>query len=96
MNSIETILEVSNTTAQFRSKESVALKLGEESGEVFLAINKQQGKVAIMEECCDVIITAVDLIWTQFPDITEEDIRGVITSKCNKWRTKYGVENESR
>lgn len=44
----------------------------------------------ILGESVDVILCAVDLIYQEYPDITEEQVMEVVHRKLNKWVSLYG------
>jgi len=48
------------------------------------------GEDGVIGEAVDVMLCAVDIMYKQQPDITEEDILKVVRRKLNKWQTKYG------
>jgi hypothetical protein len=48
------------------------------------------GKDGIIGEAIDVILCCVDLIYTQHPDITEEELIKIADIKLAKWKRLYG------
>lgn len=71
-----------------RSLEKVALKLSEETGEVARAINKNLGSEEITEECCDVIICAIDILHKL--NVPTGEVHRIIGLKLEKWVNVYG------
>ncbi len=63
-----------------------------ELGEIAIEINiengrsyKQPGPNGVIGEAVDAIVTLLDLIHKQDPDITEEQIVAIAHAKCGKW-----------
>lgn len=78
---------------------SKALKLSEETGEVSQAVLKYLGsknvsksadvedpKMLVLEELCDVLNVAVDMI--NALEVTEEDVKDMFEKKLDKWEAK--------
>lgn len=93
---IKKVFEVSKIVPK-RSKHEVLGKLMEEVGELAKEVNIDQGfvkaepgKDGILGEAVDTIIVALDLIYVNNPNISEEDIEKVIAAKCKKWKATKG------
>lgn len=93
---IEEIFETSRVIANNRNRQSVLAYLMEEAGELATEVNikeghseKPEGKDGILGEAVDVVLCAVDMIYIDNPEITEEEILAVIRKKLAKWRGKF-------
>lgn len=51
--------------------------------------NQPEGVDGIVGESIDIIACALDMIFKQRPDITEEELNNIMQAKCNKWIKKY-------
>lgn len=74
----------------------------EEVGELSTEVNikegyseKPKGKDGIIGEAVDVILCAVDLIYINNPEVTEEEVRSIVTKKLAKWRGKFEPQQNS-
>lgn len=80
-----------------------AHKLGEEVGEFYQALLKYKGaknvsasasgseKEHLMEELCDVLNVAIDLI--NYLDFSDEEVEAMFIKKLNKWESKQSKYN---
>lgn len=57
--------------------------------------NQPEGADGIVGESIDIIACALDMIFVQCPDITEDQINEIMKKKCDKWILKYGNTNNS-
>lgn len=101
MNSIETILTASREMKNGRNFTSVCGALYSEFDELGLEIHnvyleEPEGIDGILGEGVDVILCVIDLIYQHNPDITTEEIHNKILQKLNKWKSKYGVKDDSQ
>ena len=90
---ISTVFEVAKV-APARHPYPVLAKLQEEVGELATEVNistgflnKPAGKDGINGEAVDVIITALDMIFIDNPNVTEEEILELVQKKVNKWKS---------
>lgn len=95
MSAVETILSFSRRIKNTRTPLSVFNHLEGEAEELLAEVFAKKwgdpaGPDGILGECIDIINCAVDLIYLDNPDITEEEITAVILKKCQKWEAKYG------
>lgn len=78
-----------------RTSLQVLAKLMEEVGELSVEILKkdgfkegEEGKDGILGEAVDVAQCALDLIFLNYPDITPEEVKQIVTLKLDKWVRK--------
>lgn len=72
---------------------SITEETGELATEVSISLgfkNREPGKDGVVGEAVDVIVSAVDMIYAENPDITVEEIYHLVARKCGKWA--YNVE----
>jgi len=88
---IKEVLKVSKI-APFRTRYDVLSKMMEEVGELAQEVGikegyqrRQPGKDGVTGECVDVIITALDLIFVDNPEVERMDILEVLNKKLAKW-----------
>lgn len=88
---INTIFERSKDALP-RTRYDVLAKMMEEVGELSTEISiiegystKKSGEDGIIGECVDVIITAVDLIFIESPNMKHEQILALVKNKLAKW-----------
>jgi NTP pyrophosphatase (non-canonical NTP hydrolase) len=95
MSLITDILATSKTIDNNRTPTEVLgysmTELGELAEEVLIknstiSNHKKEGKDGIVGEAIDLILCAVDLIYLDNPDITEEDIQKIARQKLLKWK----------
>ncbi len=93
-NLIALVREYSNRIKNGRKPEDVLNHLRLEVKELdqeFDLIDKSPGVDGISGECVDVILCALDLIFMNSPDWTDEQILEYANKKCQKWENKYRV-----
>jgi hypothetical protein len=96
---LETIFAACDIIKDGRGSYAILASLTSELGELATEVAVQQGHDnrpagvdGIFGEAVDVILCAVDMIRTNYPSVTDEDIHKVVAYKCNKWiqgKTKY-------
>lgn len=93
---IKKILEVSSTIKNDRTIESVAIKAGEEMGEVMSEVSKLTRHTtyktqhdSLKMEIADAIITLVDLGYVHYGDNFQKILEEAIEKKIIKWEEKY-------
>lgn len=99
---IKSILEVSQSIKDNRTQYAVLAKAGEEYGELSQEVMirngdhyKLPGKDGIIGEAIDLIICCADLIYSENPNITEDEIVEIAKLKLAKWKSKTSlVSNE--
>lgn len=72
---------------------SITEETGELATEVSISLgfkNREPGKDGVIGESIDVIVSAVDMIYAENPNITVEEIYNMVARKCGKWA--YNVE----
>ena len=91
---VETVFDGSRSVDP-RSRYEVFTYLSEEVGELATEVSikegysqKESGDDGITGEACDVIICALDLIYLEYPDITEAEIIEILANKVAKWKNK--------
>lgn len=96
---IKTIFDTSRRIKNGRNRQSVLAYLMEEVGELATEVNikeghsnKGEGKDGIVGEAVDVILCAVDMIFVNNPEVTEEEVQAIIESKLSKWRNKFDIK----
>ena len=50
---------------------------------------EEESADGVVGEAIDVIACALDAIFTQRPDITDEELNAIMTKKCKKWANVY-------
>jgi len=51
--------------------------------------NGNIGEDGILGESIDIIACALDMIFENYPDISEEELARIMQAKCEKWERKY-------
>ncbi len=80
-----------------RKTSAVTLKAVEELGELSTEVAilegmsyKKEGDDGVVGEAVDLILCAMDVIYTSNPNITAEEVDMVVKRKSNKWLSKCG------
>lgn len=102
LNIIPKITKVSEIIKNQRTIKDVAIKVGEEVGEVMAEVSKITGHTkykegeGLIEEVADAVITLIDLLWIYKEDYAIYKFAQVVEEKLDKWETKYNeiIENE--
>lgn len=87
---LETCQELGNKRSVVRSILKTVEEVGELSTEVNICIgnlNKKPSDDGVIGEGVDTIIATIDTMFLLFPDITANEIHGVILTKLNKWKS---------
>lgn len=91
---LKEVFEVSKIAPK-RTKIEVLSKMMEEVGELAKEIgidsgyqNRPKGSDGIKGEIADVINTALDILWLEDPNITEEEFNSIFKVKLIKWKSK--------
>lgn len=89
------VLEFAKRINNGRTVQDVFLHLTSEVGELsdeiavkYGIIDGEPGKDGIFGEAVDIIAAALDLIYVDNPDITEEDVLEYLHTKLQKWESK--------
>lgn len=100
---INSILEVSKSVNDNRTQYAVLAKAGEEYGELSQEVMirngdhyKQPGKDGIIGEAIDLIICCTDLIYSENPNITEDEIVEIAKLKLAKWKSKSSIVSDAK
>ena len=95
---IKEVWEVSKVALP-RTRYEVLSKMMEEVGELSQEVGivegyqkRKAGKDGVLGESIDVIVTAIDLIHVDNPNITEEEIMNVLKVKLGKWHSYIPVK----
>lgn len=90
---IKEVFKVSEV-APFRSRYDVLSKMMEEVGELAQEVGikegyqkRKPGKDGVLGEAVDVIITALDLIFIDNPNIERMEVIDVLNKKLEKWKS---------
>ncbi len=91
-NLISLVREYSSRIKNDRTPEDVLKHLKLEVIELDQEFNPQlSGVDGIPGECVDVILCALDLIFVNNPEWTDEQILEYANKKCQKWKRKYSL-----
>lgn len=92
---VKTVFDVSSEIIDGRTTDDVLSKLFEEVGELAVEVRikngkcyKVAGKDGIIGESVDVINCALDMIYLENPNLTEEDLIPIFQKKLDKWKGK--------
>lgn len=98
MSIVTDVFEISKK-APHRNSYQVLAKLMEEVGELAEEVNikkgfikKEPGKDGIKGEAIDVIQCALDIIFINDIEVTEEELESIMKSKLTKWSKKWRHE----
>ncbi len=90
---VATVRAISQNIVDERTKHKILGAAMEELGELATEVNIDSGFISkapsddgVIGESIDVIICALDMIFHENPDITNEEICDIAYSKCTKWR----------
>ena len=97
MGIIKNILHQCDTIKDSRTIIRPMLKLTEEVGELATEVNIKLGNLepskggsdGVIGEGSDIIIAALDIMFQENKNITEEDITKIINEKLLKWKSSY-------
>lgn len=99
---IDVILNASWEVIDGRSKYYVLSKVGEEFGELSTEVGivmgdsyKEPGKDGVVGEAVDMIISALDLIYLENPEIKEEELIAIAIPKLEKWKAKVKARQDA-
>lgn len=100
---ISEILDASKNIQDGRTRYAVLAKAGEEYGELSQEVMirngdhyKQPGKDGIIGEAIDLIICCTDLIYSENPNITEDEIVEIAKLKLAKWKSKSSIVSNAK
>lgn len=90
---INKIIETCSRIKGIHTPIRTILKIQEEVGELATEVSIQEGLLpyktpgidGVIGEACDVIISTVDLIYLNNPEVKESDILEIINNKLKKW-----------
>lgn len=86
----EMVREYSKNIKNDRTEYDVFKHLCAESEEIRQELSTNTpGEDGVMGECIDVILCALDMIFLDNPNITEQEIINYAHKKCEKWKNKY-------
>lgn len=92
---IAVVRHYSNKIENNRTPQDIYESLREEVTELEAEVfNYGDGKDGVAGEAIDVILCALDLIYKNNPEWTNEDIVAYAEKKCQKWAQKYSKANE--
>lgn len=89
---LKTCREIKDGRTSYEILSKQMEELGEMATEIAIKnqyITKLPGKDGILGEGADVLITTVDQIFNDNPDITEQEIATIVARKLAKWKGYY-------
>jgi NTP pyrophosphatase (non-canonical NTP hydrolase) len=91
----DTVAEFSDRIENGRTLSSIMLAVTAEVGELAEEVNiaeamsyKKTGPDGIVGEAMDVVASVFDLVRKHNPEITQEELITILTTKCQKWEDK--------
>lgn len=98
---IKTVFDTVDSVLDLTSLYGRFTYLGEEVGELATEIailhgdsTKEPGEDGVVGEAIDVIACCLDIIHRVDPNLTEEDIKGIMLRKCDKWKQNVTKRKE--
>jgi hypothetical protein len=97
-NLVEIVRHYSTTIKNDRTIRSAYEHLRDEVDELgdevlYLEMGHPPGEDGIVGEAMDVINCALDVVFLKYPNIDSQTLVDIMTRKCEKWCSKYGVSN---
>ena len=97
MSAVNEILLVSQSIQSERTIHSIFEHLCGEVIELSHEIRGTgDGKDGIVGEAVDVMLCAVDIMYKDSPEITEDEIIQIVHNKLQKWQTLYGQQEKQK
>jgi hypothetical protein len=97
MSNITSIVKnISNTINNDRTNNSILDHMRREVEELALELeNGNTGTDGIIGESIDIIACALDMIFVNYPNVTDEQLDRIMEAKCNKWFSKYNKQENN-
>ncbi|MNC12635.1 hypothetical protein D3C75_603590 [compost metagenome] len=94
MSVVSEILSVCSTIKFERTVHTVYRHLESEIDELAVEIycTDDKGEDGVIGEAVDVMLCAIDIMYKDSPNITEDEISKVVQRKLAKWQRVYGEE----